>query len=623
MSVRAKGEAGSVNYPSLPLRYGLAVASIVVALGFHLLLDSLFIHGRFLPLILGVTMLCASIVLSALYGGLGPGLLATALAVLIAAYHFVQPIHTFSGFSIKATPLVAFVLEGMFISSLAVALRFARRRAEEMASEARSIEKRYQAVVDQAAEGILLVDVSTKRVLDANTTYQGLLGYSPEEISYLTLYDLLPCSREDTDSYIGRVLERSRYASRECRHRRKDGSLVDVEVSANVITEDGGEVVCMVVRDITERKRTEEELRYHAYLLENVHDAVIATDEQMLLTAWNKAAEKMYGWRADEVLGSHIWQVVPLEMTEVQRAEGLRELAEKGRFRTEVITYGKEGMPVWVEGITVALRGEKGEITGYVNIRRDITERKRDEEELRRLNQDLAERERELHSLVRRIVAIQEEERRRVAYEVHDGFTQTAAASYRRLQTFAEHHRPESEEEREELENAIALIRRTVEEARSVIANLRPTTLDDFGLATAIQMQVEELQTQGFEARYEGTLGEERLPSTLEINLFRVAQEALSNVRKHAETDRVCVAIGCHEGVVRLKVRDWGRGFRPSGVRGNAGPGEKVGLSSMRDRVALLGGSLQIRSEPGLGTSVVAEIPLLAAGEEEEADDEG
>ena len=467
----------------------------------HLLSDSLFIRPTFLALILGVTMLCASIMVSAWYGGLGPGLLATALAALIADYHFVHPIHSFSGLSIEATPLVAFVLEGMFISSLAVALRFASSRAEEMASEARSLEERYQAVVEQAAEGILLVDVSTKRVLDANTAYQGLLGYSPEEISYLTLYDLLPCSREDTDNYIGRVLERSRYASRECRHRRKDGSLVDVEVSANVITEGGREVVCMVVRDISERKRTEKELR--------------------------------------------------------------------------------------------------------------------------RLNQELAERERDLHSLVRRIVAIQEEERRRVAYEVHDGFTQTAAASYRRLQTFAEHHRPESEEDREDLEDAMALVGRTVEEARSVIANLRPTTLDDFGLSTAIRMQIEELQTEGFEASYEDTLGEERLPSTLEVNLFRVAQEALSNVRKHAKTDRVCVAIGCHKGVVRLKVRDWGRGFRPSGVRGSASRGETVGLSSMRDRVALLGGSLQIRSEVGLGTSVVAEIPLPAAGEEKEADDEG
>jgi signal transduction histidine kinase len=163
-----------------------------------------------------------------------------------------------------------------------------------------------------------------------------------------------------------------------------------------------------------------------------------------------------------------------------------------------------------------------------------------------------------------------------------------------------------------------------VEEARSVIQNLRPSTLDDFGLAAAIQLQVEELQTEGFEASYEGKLGEERLPSTLEANLFRVTQEALSNVRKHAETGRVRVAIGRREGVVRLEVRDWGRGFCTSEVRGSAGPGETVGLSSMRDRVALLSGSLEIRSEPGIGTSVVAEIPLPAAGEEKgEADDDG
>ena len=624
MDVRAKGKANSVSYPPLLLRYGIAVASVTLVLGLRLLLDSLFLQDTLLLLILGATSLSASVMVSAWYGGLGPGLLATALAAGIIDYFFLYPVGAFSGLSIEATLLVAFVLEGMLISSLAAALRFARSRAEESASEARSNEKRYQAVVQQAAEGILLVDVSTKRVLETNTTYQDLLGYSPEEISYLTLYDLLPYSREDTDSYVGGMLDQRGFDRDGWMHRRKDGSLVDVEVSANVILDGAREVVCMVVHDITERKRTEEELRYHAYLLENLNDAVLATDEQLLITAWNKAAEKMYGWRADEVLGSYIWQVVPLDLTEDQREDALKELAETGRFRIEVITYGKDGTPVWVEGITVALRGQEGEITGYVNIRRDITERKRTEEELRRLNQELAERERDLHSLVRRIVAIQEEERRRVAYEVHDGFTQTAAASYRRLQTFAEHHLPESKENREALEDAIALVRRTVEEARSVIANLRPTALDDFGLATAIRMQIEELQTEGFEASYEDTLGEERLPSTLEVNLFRVAQEALSNVRKHAKTDRVSVAIGCPEGVVRLKVRDWGRGFRPSGVRGSAGPGETVGLSSMRDRVALLNGSLQIRSELGLGTSVVAEIPLSATGEEkEEPDDQG
>jgi PAS domain S-box-containing protein len=501
MGVRTKSATDSVSYPSL-LRYGVAVVSVAVALGLKVLLDSLFMQNGFLLLILGATMLSSCIMLSAWYGGLGPGVLATALSALIIDYFFLYPMHSFSGFSVEATPLVGFVLEGVLVSSLATALRFARRRAEECARDARSHEKRYRAVVEQAAEGIVLVDADTKRVLEANTAYQGLLGYSPEEILRLTLYDFVPYSREEMDCYIGRVLERRSYVSGERRHRRKDGSLVDVEVSANVVFDGGREIVCMMVRDITERKRADEELR--------------------------------------------------------------------------------------------------------------------------QLNQELAERERELHSMVGRMSAVQEEERRRVAYEVHDGFTQMAATAYRRLQTFAEHRRPESAEDREELEDAIALVQRTVGEARCVIANLRPITLDDFGLATAIRMQIEELRTDGFEASYEGTLGEERLPSMLEINLFRVAQEALTNVRKHAETNRVRVAIGRHDGVVRLEVRDWGRGFRTSEVRGRSSPSERVGISSMRDRVALLSGILQIRSEPGVGTSVVAEVPLPVAGEEkEEVDDDG
>jgi signal transduction histidine kinase len=222
----------------------------------------------------------------------------------------------------------------------------------------------------------------------------------------------------------------------------------------------------------------------------------------------------------------------------------------------------------------------------------------------------LAERERELHELVGRLIVAQEEERHRVAYEIHDGFTQMAAAAYRHLALFAERRPQESAQDQQELEDAVALVRRTVEEARFVIANLRPTTLDDFGLATAIRMQIEELQTEGFEASYEDTLGEERLPGPLETAFFRVAQEALTNVRKHAHTQRVRVALGLSDGSVRLEVSDWGRGFTPAEIKQGAGPGERVGLSSMRERIALLGGRLEIRSEPGNGTSVVAEIPL-------------
>lgn len=122
-------------------------------------------------------------------------------------------------------------------------------------------EERYRAVVEQAADGILLVDVDSKRVLEANAVYQNLLGYAPEEILRLTLYDLVPYPREAMDCYVGRVLEQKSYVSGERRHRRKDGSLVDVEVSANVISYSGEETLCIVVRDITERKRAAETLR--------------------------------------------------------------------------------------------------------------------------------------------------------------------------------------------------------------------------------------------------------------------------------------------------------------------------------------------------------------------------
>jgi len=134
-------------------------------------------------------------------------------------------------------------------------------RSGASTGELRESEERYRAVVEQAAEGIFLVDADTRRVLEANAAYQNLLGYTPEEILQLTLYDLVPYPRKSMDCYVERVLERRSYVSGERRHRRKDGSLVDVEVSANLITYSGREALCIVVRDITERKRAEEELQ--------------------------------------------------------------------------------------------------------------------------------------------------------------------------------------------------------------------------------------------------------------------------------------------------------------------------------------------------------------------------
>jgi diguanylate cyclase (GGDEF)-like protein/PAS domain S-box-containing protein len=132
--------------------------------------------------------------------------------------------------------------------------------------------------------------------------------------------------------------------------------------------------------DVTESKRREELLGYQAHLLENIQEAVMAADEHFTLTAWNKGAEQMFGWRADEVLGRKVHEVVRSAFSEEL---ALRELSDSGQQHTDAVTYHKDGTPIYAEALTIALRGEQGEIGGYLSILRDLTERK-ESERLRR-----------------------------------------------------------------------------------------------------------------------------------------------------------------------------------------------------------------------------------------------
>jgi signal transduction histidine kinase len=226
------------------------------------------------------------------------------------------------------------------------------------------------------------------------------------------------------------------------------------------------------------------------------------------------------------------------------------------------------------------------------------------------LTQQLADSEQQLRDLVGRLLTSQDEERRRVAYEVHDGLAQLTATVHQHLQAYAQHYRPRTPHRQAMLEQLQQLAQQAVSEARQVIADLRPTVLDDFGLASALESQVEGLQRAGLQVTYTQESGAERLPPQIETTLFRVAQEAMNNVRKHAQTTKLHVHLERDQTQVRLVVEDWGRGFDARSPGPQAGPGERVGLPGMRERVALVGGSCQIESAPGTGTRVIATIPL-------------
>jgi PAS domain S-box-containing protein len=347
-------------------------------------------------------------------------------------------------------------------------------------------------------------------------------------------------------------------------------------------------------------------------ILDTAADAIITCDDRGTLESANTAAVRLFGGPSTALVGKHISALVPQSFL-TSRADALAQLAAAGCSGTDggphlqVIARRLDSTTFPAEVAISELR--LGDGRRFTAVLRDITDRKRAEEERDRLYAELAEREHRLEGLVGRLLLAQEEERRRVAYEIHDGLAQVAAAAQQHLEAFTAYCRPRSLRARHELQQALELSCRTVREGRRVIAGLRPTVLDDFGLAQALRLEVEALNTDGWSVSYREAIGPERLPAMIETALFRVGQEALRNVRKHAGQTRVDVSLTRHGESVRLAIQDWGRGFRPAAVVAN-GPSERVGLAGMQERIALLRGRCLVTSRPGAGTRVRVDVPL-------------
>ena len=510
-----------------------------------------------------------------------------------------------------------------------------RRDAQEAL---RQSEGRYRTVVKQAAEGIFVVDIETKLILEANAAYRDLLGYSAQDMLGLglTLYDVVAHDRESIDLYVRRILEERVHFIGERRHLRKDGSLVELEVSSSVISYGEGEALCVIVHDITERKRS-------AARLQRSLDALLGLYEAGQILSSSLQREEI-GSRLLEI-ARHVSNLtaavisIPDEEGELHiwRSTGLEGLWQ-ARFVPEAVDARRKVLETR-KSQAIRLRRPEGDHLVSLNLPLLVRDRligvleaygpevlmeRQNEETLislanqgasalenARLYAELAERENRLQDLIRKLITAQEEERRKVSYEVHDGLAQTAAGAHQLLQAFARQHPPDSDKGRKDLARVLELVQQTVGEARYVIADLRPTALDDLGLAAAVRLQVEKISNQGSEVDYEEALGDERLPAEVETALFRVAQEALTNVHKHAPAARVKITLQRLSNCVRLNVLDWGPGFDPEKTTDGGGPGQRLGLSSMRERVALLGGRLEVYSRPGEGTEVIAEISTV------------
>ncbi len=245
------------------------------------------------------------------------------------------------------------------------------------------------------------------------------------------------------------------------------------------------------------------------------------------------------------------------------------------------------------------------------DLERRVEERTR---ELRGLYSELNLRDQMRGRLLRKVIHAQEEERKRIARELHDETCQTITALSMRIDTALRAADPD--EARARLGDVKGMASRTLDELHRVIFDLRPSILDDLGLVPALRWYAQKnLAPRGIQVRFEADEIERHLPPEIEIAVFRAAQEALNNVVRHAGAESVLVQVAAVTGRLEIEIEDDGRGFDVAEVAGPSDSGRGLGILGIRERLELLGGSAGVESSPGQGTRVTLSVPLPPEGQ--------
>ena len=402
------------------------------------------------------------------------------------------------------------------------------------------------------------------------------------------------------------------------------------------------ELNTQLLREIEQRERSEGLLRESKeqlrLLSESFHDfAIFTTDVYGNIMTWNPGAKNIFRYDEREIIGRN----ARILFVEEDQAQGVPELEmetaqKKGRAADERWHLRKDGSRFYASGIMAPLR-DGDVLIGFAKIARDLTKQKQTEEELEehrgrleslvagrtaelgQANQilrfqmeELRRAEEERIALLQRVVTVQEDERRRIARDMHDSLGQQLTALRLKLASL------KSDVEREGriaegIERLQELGKRLDQEVNFLVWELRPTALDDLGLVAAIETYVHEWSKHSeiVAEFHAGRLGSERLHETVEINLYRITQEALNNASKHSRAKNVNIVLETRKRETVLVIEDDGIGFDIEELRSAPRSGGGLGLTGIRERAAIIGGKVEIESSPGKGTTVFVRVPIM------------
>lgn len=477
----------------------------------------------------------------------------------------------------------------------------------KMESELRESHDLFLNTIASLNDAIFLIDQKTKLIIYCNPAAEKIFGYKQTEIFNQSPGILFPNEimyNEFKQKMILEIEQKGLFQT-EFKSKKKNGEIFPSEHFIRPIMNVEGKtmVILHVIGNISERKQAQEIIKYQSTLFENVHDAILATDKDLKITAWNLAAEELYGWSANEVIGKHINEVLHSNFLSDENEKSLRLLNRGELYSVKLLQYKKNNRPVYVEGTTMALFDQNNNLTGYVSINRDITERIKIEKEKEKLFLEVKETSEQLKALSRRLIEIQEMERKNIAREMHDEIGQTLTAIKINLQSLIK--LAKSPKVKNSLADSIDLTDKTLQQVRNLSLNLHPSILDDLGLVPAINWFIKQIASSTMlKIHFDAEPKNISLDKNIEITCYRIVQEAVNNTVKHAKAKNVFLKLVKKENSVILSIKDDGISFDVSSAYKNALGGKSLGILSMEERVKLLGGNFEIISSKNTGTQI-------------------
>jgi two-component system sensor histidine kinase UhpB len=524
------------------------------------------------------------------------------------------------------TAVVAAALEELHITleELQVTSEELRQQTEELAQARQHAEaerQRYQELFDCAPDAYLVTDLAAV-IREANRAAAALLGVPPQRLvgKPLVLF-VEPESQRPFLGQLAKLAQQERLRDWEVGLQPRRGVPFQAAVTVSAVRDPAAQPIALrwLVRDITAQRRAAEALRESEQRFRAIFDqaavgiAQLKPDGQFLLV--NQRLCELLGYTPAELL-TRTWRDITHadDLASGQDAMDRLLRGEGESYRREKRYRRKDGSLLWVDLTTALVRDAAGAPKYLVSVVQDITERKAAEARAREAEQAIRSAQEQLRALTSHLQQRQEEERRRLAREIHDELAQALTALKLDVAWLSRCLSAADPACRERLHDMAAMLDRLVDSVRRIGTELRPDILDDLGLAAAIEWHLQEVRKRTGMA-CELSLPAEEIPLDQEraTAMYRIFQEALTNVLRHAEASRIAVRLAREADALVLQVADDGKGMTPD----RAADHRALGLLNMQERAHLWGGAVTIASRPGQGTTVTVRLPYACPADRE------